>query len=114
MVEHPFGTIKRTLGFGHFLQRGLEAVGASLRFSCLIYDLKRVLNLVPLGKLMEAVGRSGEPKKGENRERSMCRDFSLINRPPPAAMAAWSRQFASGLVRLFTQSERRWLWNPGL
>ena len=39
----------------------------------------------------------------------MCRDFSLINRPPPAAMAAWSRQFASGLVRLFTQSERRWL-----
>ncbi len=37
----------------------------------------------------------------------MCRDFSLINRPPPAAMAAWSRQFASGLVRLFTQSDRR-------
>jgi hypothetical protein len=28
LVEHPFGTIKRTLGFGHFLQRGLEAVGA--------------------------------------------------------------------------------------
>ena len=39
----------------------------------------------------------------------MCRDFSLINRPPPAAMAAWSRQFASGLVRLFTQSVWRWI-----
>jgi transposase len=57
LVEHPFGTIKRTLGFGHFLQRGIEAVGAEFQFSCLIYDLKRVLNLVPLGKLMEAVGR---------------------------------------------------------
>jgi len=57
LVEHPFGTIKRTLGFGHFLQRGLEAVGAEFQFSCFIYDLKRVLNLVPLGRLMEAVGR---------------------------------------------------------
>jgi transposase len=57
LVEHPFGTIKRTFGFGHFLQRGLEAVGAEFQFSCFIYDLKRVLNLVPLGRLMEAVGR---------------------------------------------------------
>jgi len=57
LAKHPFGTIKRTLGFGHFLQRGLEAVGAEFQFSCLIYDLKRLLNLVPLGRLMEAVGR---------------------------------------------------------
>ncbi len=57
LVEHPFGTIKRTLGFGHFVQRGLEAVGAEFQFTCFIYDLKRVLNLLPLNTLMEAVSR---------------------------------------------------------
>ena len=57
LVEHPFGTIKRTLGFGHFLQRGLEAVGAEFQFSCFIYNLKRVLNIVTLRTLMEAVSR---------------------------------------------------------
>jgi transposase len=57
LVEHPFGTIKRTLGFGHFLQRGLEAVGAEFQFTCFIYDLKRVLNLLPLDTLMETVSR---------------------------------------------------------
>lgn len=57
LVEHPFGTIKRTLGFGYFLQRGLEAVGAEFQFTCFIYDLKRVLNLLPLNTLMETVSR---------------------------------------------------------
>jgi hypothetical protein len=57
LVEHPFGTIKRTLGFGHFLQRGLEAVGAEFQFTCFIYDLKRVLNLLPLDTLIETVSR---------------------------------------------------------
>jgi hypothetical protein len=57
LVEHPFGTIKRTFGFGHFLQRGLDAVRAEFQFSCFIYDLKRVLNLLPLGTLMAAVSR---------------------------------------------------------
>jgi hypothetical protein len=57
LVEHPFGTIKRTFGFGHFLQRGLEAVRAEFQFSCFIYDLKRVLNLLPLGTLIAAVSR---------------------------------------------------------
>lgn len=57
LIEHPFGTIKRTLGFGHFLQRGIEAVGAEFQFSCFIYDLKRVLNLLPLDTLIEAVSR---------------------------------------------------------
>jgi hypothetical protein len=52
LVEHPFGTIKRTFGFGHFLQRGLEAVRAEFQFSCFIYNLKRVFNLIPLGALM--------------------------------------------------------------
>ena len=57
LVEHPFGTIKRTFGFGHFLQRGLEAVRAEFQFSCFIYDLKRMLNLLPMGALMAAVRR---------------------------------------------------------
>ncbi len=57
LVEHPFGTIMRTFGFGRFLQRGLGAVRAEFQFSCFIYDFKRVLNLLPLGTLMAAVSR---------------------------------------------------------
>jgi hypothetical protein len=38
LCEHPFGTIKRGLGFGHFLTRGLEKTGAEMGLTCLMVD----------------------------------------------------------------------------
>lgn len=55
LVEHPFGTIKRSMNAGYFLCKGLGAVRAEMSLSVLAYNLKRVLNLVKFQKLMMAV-----------------------------------------------------------
>ena len=55
LCEHPFGTIKRWFGYTHFLLKGLEKVRTEWSLIALVYNLKRVLNLVSLEKLMAAV-----------------------------------------------------------
>jgi transposase len=56
LAEHPFGTIKRSLGYTHFLLKGLEKVRTEWSLITLVYNLKRVLKLVSFEKLMQAVG----------------------------------------------------------
>ena len=56
LAEHPFGTIKRWFGYTHFLLKGLEKVRTEWSLTTLVYNLKRVLNLVSFEKLMLAVG----------------------------------------------------------
>ena len=55
LAEHPFGTIKRTLGYTHFTLKGLAKVRTEWSLITLVYNLKRVLNLVSFEKLMAAV-----------------------------------------------------------
>jgi transposase len=55
LAEHPFGTIKRTFGYTHFLMKGLAKVRCEWRLITLAYNLKRVLKLVSFAKLMAAV-----------------------------------------------------------
>ena len=55
LAEHPFGTLKRWFGYTHFLLKGLEKVRTEWRLTTLVYNLKRVLNLVSFEKLMAAV-----------------------------------------------------------
>ena len=54
-VEHPFGTIKQWMNQGAFLMRGLEKVRAEFSLTALAYNLRRVLNIVELPKLMAAL-----------------------------------------------------------
>ena len=56
LAEHPFGTIKRTMGYTHFLLKGLEKVRTEWSLITLAYNLKRALNLLSFQKLMQAVG----------------------------------------------------------
>jgi len=56
LAEHPFGTIKRWFGYTHFLLKGLPKVQCEWSLTTLVYNLKRVLNLVSFEKLMAAVG----------------------------------------------------------
>ncbi|SRR6266705_246773 len=56
LAEHPFGTIKRWFGYTHFLLKGLAKVQCEWSLTTLVYNLKRVLNLVSFQKLMAAVG----------------------------------------------------------
>ena len=55
LAEHPFGTIKRFFGYTHFLLKGLAKVRTEWSLITLVYNLKRVLNLVSFQKLMAAV-----------------------------------------------------------
>lgn len=55
LAEHPFGTIKRYFGYTHFLLKGLPKVQCEWSLTTLVYNLKRVLNLVSFEKLMAAV-----------------------------------------------------------
>jgi transposase len=46
MVEHPFGTIKQTLGWSHFLVRGLKKVSGENALIMFTYNFRRLLNLI--------------------------------------------------------------------
>jgi transposase len=56
LCEHPFGTLKRFLGYTHFLLKGLVKVRAEWSLMTLAYNFKRLLKLVSFEKLMAAVG----------------------------------------------------------
>lgn len=45
-AEHPFGTMKESMGWQTFLMRGLEKVRAEMDLQVLAYNFKRVLNIL--------------------------------------------------------------------
>jgi transposase len=55
IVEHPFGTIKRWMGQGYFLMKGIKKVAAEISLTVLGYNIKRVINIVGVQKMIEAV-----------------------------------------------------------
>lgn len=55
LAEHPFGTIKRVMNQGYFLMRGLTKVGAETSLTILAYNLKRVINILSVKTMIEAV-----------------------------------------------------------
>jgi transposase len=55
IVEHPFGTMKRTMTSGYFLMRGMKKVAAEMSLTVLCYNIKRVLNILGIEKMIEAV-----------------------------------------------------------
>ena len=58
LSEHPFGTIKRAMGFSYFLLRGLKKVTGEFALMCLGYNIKRAKNLLGFEKMLKlmAVG----------------------------------------------------------
>ena len=62
IVEHPFGTIKRTLGWDHYLVRGREKVSGENALIMFAYNFKRLLNLigVPLFKKLVKAVKTGD------------------------------------------------------
>lgn len=55
LVEHPFGTIKFWWDQGHFLMKGLAKVKAEFSLSTLAYNIRRVLNILGVKRLMAAL-----------------------------------------------------------
>lgn len=55
LTEHIFGTVKRWFNQGYFLTKGIQSVGAEIALSFLAYSIKRVINIIGVNKLIEAV-----------------------------------------------------------
>ena len=54
-VEHPFGTLKSWMGSTHFLTRTLKRVRTEMSLHVLAYNMKRVIAIIGVGPLMEAI-----------------------------------------------------------
>lgn len=52
IVEHPFGTIKRHMGYTYFLTRGLNSVNTEGCLICLAYNFKRLINIIGVKELV--------------------------------------------------------------
>jgi hypothetical protein len=54
IVEHPFGTIKRTMDAGYCLTKGKGNVSGEFALTFLAYNMKRVINILGVGNLLKA------------------------------------------------------------
>ncbi len=54
-VEHPFGTIKAWMGATHFLTRRLRGVRTEMALNVLAYNIKRMVALIGIRRLMAAI-----------------------------------------------------------
>jgi len=54
-AEHPFGTLKLWMGYTHFLTWTLPNVRTEMSLQVLSYNLKRAINLLGVGFLLEAM-----------------------------------------------------------
>lgn len=54
-VEHPFGTIKAWMGATHFLTRTIDRVSTEMSMHVLAYNLKRVINMMGVRELVQAI-----------------------------------------------------------
>jgi hypothetical protein len=54
-VEHPFGTLKAWMGSTHFLTKRLPRVSTEMSLHVLAYNLKRVMQIMGIVPLMQAM-----------------------------------------------------------
>jgi transposase len=56
LSEHPFGTIKRTMNAAYLLMKGFEKVTAEISLIMLSYNMKRVMKILGIKRLIEVLG----------------------------------------------------------
>ena len=54
-VEHPFGTLKCWMGYTHFQTRTLKHVSTEMSLHVLAYNFKRVLSILGVTTLLNAI-----------------------------------------------------------
>ncbi len=53
IVEHPYGTVKRGLGYSYFLTRGLVSVNTENKLHMLAYNMRRVINILGVEEIVK-------------------------------------------------------------
>ena len=76
LIEHVFGTTKRNFEQGYFLTKGNDNVSGEMGLTALAYDIKRVLNITGVKRLI-AVVKAMEKGK-ENIAEGIISIFSFI------------------------------------
>jgi transposase len=61
IVEHPFGTIKRSWGAYYFLTRGKRAVTAEMSLVFMAYNLRRVISILGVEDIVRRLKERREP-----------------------------------------------------
>jgi transposase len=61
IVEHPFGTIKRTWGAYYFLTKRKVSVSAEISISFLVYNLKRVMSILGNEEILKRLRERRKP-----------------------------------------------------
>ena len=61
IVEHPFGTIKRSWGAYYLLTRRKVSVSAEMALSFLAYNLKRVMNILGTEEILRRLRERRKP-----------------------------------------------------
>ena len=64
IVEHPFGTIKRSWGYTYTLMKGLEKVDGEWSMIHLVYNLRRCMSILGVQGLVEALRTGKIPLNG--------------------------------------------------
>jgi len=62
LAEHPFGTIKRAMDQGYFLTKGIKKVTTEISLTILSYNLKRVINILGVEKMVTAMAMNSSMK----------------------------------------------------
>ncbi len=57
LSEHPFGTIKRTIGEGFFLLRRMFKTEGEMALYCLAYNMRRAMNMRTMGELVDGMAK---------------------------------------------------------
>jgi radical SAM protein with 4Fe4S-binding SPASM domain len=57
IVEHPFGTIKRSWGYSYTLLKGLRKVDGEMNLIALVYNLRRAMNIMGSDRLIKALNK---------------------------------------------------------
>jgi transposase len=61
IVEHPYGTIKRQWGFDHIItKKGINRASADFGLIALVYNLKRIMNIVSFKDLLDSFKKTLE------------------------------------------------------
>ena len=55
LAEHPFGTVKRAMDAGYLLTKGIKNATGEFSLVFLAYNLKRVINIMGVKGLIEAL-----------------------------------------------------------
>lgn len=95
IVEHPFGTIKRSWGFYYTLLKGKEKVSGEYSLVFLAYNLRRALSIFGVKELLERV------KAVFFGILALWRCVAYLSRPSPAGNLAvvWRRRVDQGRLR---------------